>query len=119
MTEVRVGTVEDFPAGEFQVMDVDGKEIGLVRQADGTFHAVLNYCPHRGAPICRGFVSGTMLPSNPGELVYGREDQILRCPWHGFEFELETGKSAYTGSRIKLRKFPVEVRDDAVFVKLK
>ena len=113
-----LGSVNDFPVGKFRLVRVGRREIGVLRTSGGAFYAVLNYCPHRGAPICWGKVGGTMLPSEPGELRYGMEDQILRCPWHAFEFDLESGCSILSDSRLRLRTYPIEVVDDKVHLVL-
>ena len=81
----------------------------------GRLYAVRNVCPHQGAPLCRGTVSGTMLPSAPQEYVYGMEDRILRCPWHGWEFHLDTGESL-TNAKRRVRTYPVTIDGDSVFI---
>lgn len=72
-------------------MSVGRTEIGLFN-VGGQFRAYRNACPHAGAPVCLGRVSGTPLPSKVYEYIYGREGCILRCPWHGWEFDLKTGE---------------------------
>jgi len=111
-----VGRVEDFEVGAFQMIELSGRQVGVVRTADGSFHAILDYCPHRGAQVCRGTVGGTMLPSQPGSLEYGMKGQIIRCPWHGFEFDLASGRRLFAHSRMRLKTFPVTVRDGVVTV---
>lgn len=113
---VDVGAVEDFPIGNFRLMEVGRRQIGVLRIASGKFYAVNNYCPHRGAPICSGEVGGTMLPSEPGQLRYGMDSQVLRCPWHAFEFDLESGDSVLDDSRLRLRTYPVKITDGRVRV---
>jgi nitrite reductase (NADH) small subunit len=81
----------------------------------GTFVAVLNVCPHELAPVCLGAVRGTALASMPGEYRWGREGEILACPWHGWEFDLLTGR-ALADTRKRLRLYPVVVREDTVHV---
>jgi nitrite reductase/ring-hydroxylating ferredoxin subunit len=59
-----------------------------------------------------------MLPGAPGEWAYGLEGRVLRCPWHGWEFDVEGGKMLFgTGNR-RLTVFPVTVRDGRVFVEV-
>jgi 3-phenylpropionate/trans-cinnamate dioxygenase ferredoxin subunit len=118
-TTVRVGAVEDFPVGSFKVMDVDGVSIGLLHSGTDRWTAVRNVCPHKGAPICAGQISGTMLPSAPAELVYGLDGDVLRCPWHGWEFSLVDGKAPFLPVRGRLRLYPVSVRDAQVYLTLK
>ena len=74
-------------------------------------------CPHEFAPVCLGRVGGTTLPSQPGEWNWGREGEILSCPWHGWEFELLTGKALFA-NRPRLRLFPVKIESGQVFVSL-
>ena len=73
--------------------------------------------PHALGPICRGRVGGTTLPSLPGEFRWGGEGEILACPWHGWEFDLRTGKPLF-GNLPNLRRYPVTVRDGAIFITL-
>ena len=75
---------------------------------------VLNVCPHEFAPVCLGRLGGTTLPSAPGEWVWGREGEILACPWHGWEFDLFTG--ACLTDRRRLRMYEVTVEDDQIIV---
>ena len=114
--EVRVGSAADFTAGTFTIVEVDGREIGITRLKDGALRAVRNHCPHKGAPVCRGIVGGTWLPSQPGELVYGRDGEVLVCPWHGFEFDLKTGEELFQPECTKLLMYPVSERDGSVVV---
>lgn len=115
--EVRheIGAVEDFELDRFRVFDLEGRPVGVVRTADG-FYAVRNRCPHQGADICSGIVSGTMSPSDPGEYVYSDERKVVTCPWHRWEFDLETGAAVQAISKKKLVTYPVEVRDGKVAV---
>jgi nitrite reductase/ring-hydroxylating ferredoxin subunit len=115
---VSVGKLADFPVGKFTIVQVDGREIGITQLKNGELRAVRNHCPHKGAPVCRGFISGTMLPGKVGELVYGRDGEILVCPWHGYEFDLMTGEQVYQGEKNKLLMYSASVRDGEVVVTL-
>lgn len=107
-----IGALSDFPVGEMTIVDVAGIEVGVYHASDGSLRAVRNVCPHYAAPICRGTVSGTMVPSAPGTFEYGRDEQVLRCPWHGFEYDLSTGDPLYNATRGRLRTYDVTVRTD-------
>jgi 3-phenylpropionate/trans-cinnamate dioxygenase ferredoxin subunit len=113
-----IGAVDDFPVGTFRIMDLRGREVGILRMADGTFRAVRNRCPHKAAPVCKGIVGGTWLPSAPGELIFARDGGILVCPWHGFEYDLDTGEELFRPGAPRLRTYPVEVADGQVVVSL-
>ena len=111
-----VAKASDIPPGQHKIVQVDGRSIGVFN-VNGRFTAVLNICPHALAPICRGPVRGTTLPSVPGQYRWGHDGEILACPWHGWEFNLLTGQSLV--DRRKLRLFPVEVIDGLVYVLLR
>ena len=111
-----VATVSEIPTGARKIVELDGQSIGVFHVGD-EFVAILNMCPHEFAPVCLGRVGGTTLPSQPGEWNWGREGEILACPWHGWEFELLTGKALFA-NRPRLRLFPVKIEDDQVFVSL-
>jgi nitrite reductase (NADH) small subunit len=119
VTEVDAGPVEAFAEGRPVFVAIRGREVGVIRTASGTFHAVLNVCPHQGGPVCRGHVGGTMLPGAPGTLSYGLEDRVIACPWHGWEFDLQTGEALFGVSTKRLLTFPVVVRDGRVRVSTK
>lgn len=111
-----VGSIEDFPSGTVQVREVGRLSIGVVN-SEGELYAVLNVCPHAKAPVCEGSLTGTMLPSAPGEAIWGRKGLILRCPWHGYEFDLgDGGRGVFTSFKARLRMFPVSVEDGTVYV---
>lgn len=111
-----VARVEEIPEGGRKLVEVGGYTIGIFN-VHGTFVAVLNVCPHELGPICRGRVGGTTLPSPPGEYRWGREGEILACPWHGWEFDLLTGQ-ALTDKR-RLRLFPTAVEGGEILVTLR
>jgi len=113
---VAAGKVDDLTVGKFKVLELEGREVGVAKLADGRIVAVRNVCPHKGAPVCRGPVSGTFLDSQPGELIYGREGELLVCPWHGFEFDLATGKALTDDC--KLLMFPTSVKNGEIFVEM-
>ena len=115
-TEVGVGPEERFVTGRFVMADIPGQNIGVVRLRDGQLRAVRNVCPHKGAPICRGIVGGTWMPSEPGSLLYDREGEVLACPWHGWEYDLDTGMEMFRDVPTRLRFYPVTVRDGQVYV---
>lgn len=107
-TAHRICPAADLPVGQRKIIEVEGKSIGIFN-VNGSFHAIRNNCPHQHAPLCLGPVGGTTLPGKPGEYNYGREGEIIRCPWHGWEFDLTTGRSVFNPHRCRVRSFNVTV----------
>lgn len=111
-----VARASEIPPGGRKIVELKGRSIGIFN-VQGSFVAVLNVCPHELAPVCLGAVRGTALTSMPGEYHWGREGEILACPWHGWEFDLLTGR-ALADRHKRLRLFPTVVREDTVHVVL-
>ena len=114
MSRVFVCGREELAPGERVIRQVDGKSIGVFN-VDGRYFALHNRCPHMGGALCEGPLTGTALPTGDFRYEYGCEGQILRCAWHGWEFDIETGRSL-VDPKIRAKVFPVELQDDGVFV---
>ena len=109
-----VAEAAEISVGGRKLVEIDGRSLGIFN-VGGKFVAVLNVCPHELAPVCEGRVGGTTLPSPAGEYCWGREGEILACPWHGWEFDLLTG-AALADPRKRLRTYPVEIEGETVYV---
>jgi len=106
---------QELPEGGRLFFREGKREIAVIRH-QGRLYAVLNFCPHAGAPICRGRIDHPVYVDGPGGVGY-REDAkpTLRCPWHHWEFDLDTGKSLCAGgSRIKT--YPVREEEEQIWV---
>ncbi len=92
---VVIGRSQDLPDGGRLVVAVAGTEIGIFR-IRGALRAYANYCPHVGGPVCQGLMIHRVV-----ERIDDRrrsvgddfsEDMNIVCPWHGYEFDLATGR---------------------------
>ena len=54
--------------------------------------------------------------SEPGSYDYSRPGEILRCPWHGWEFDVRTGRSWCDPKRLRLMNYAVTVEPGAKLV---
>jgi nitrite reductase/ring-hydroxylating ferredoxin subunit len=117
MTLHYVVDLDQLDEAKAKIVSVAGRSIGIIK-TNGRVYAVRNVCPHKRAPVCRGQLRGTLLPSDPATFVFGLENQVLQCPWHGWEFDLESGASLCKGAA-KLTFYPVTVRDKSIFLDLK
>lgn len=111
--KIDVGSVTELPSGEWKFINAKGKEIGIYND-NGMFYGILNVCPHQQAEICKGTVSGTNIESDTHEFIYGMEGKVLSCPWHGWEFDIETGKSIFDPEKYRVRTYRVEIEEDRV-----
>jgi nitrite reductase/ring-hydroxylating ferredoxin subunit len=87
-----VACAADIRPGERRIVEVAGKSIGIFN-VKGEYFALLNRCPHMGGNLCEGPITGTTLPTGGDHFVYGMEGELVRCGWHGWEFEIASGKS--------------------------
>jgi nitrite reductase/ring-hydroxylating ferredoxin subunit len=111
-----VATVEEIPPGGRKIVKVQGREVGVFN-LEGRFYALKNVCRHQGARVCLGKVAGTTLPSRVYEFKYGLEGRILRCPWHGWEYDITTGRSMFDPD-VKVVSYQVTVEDGKVCLEM-
>jgi nitrite reductase (NADH) small subunit len=105
-----VGIVSELPPGSVRIVEVGNPQGIGVFNVNGTYYALKNVCPHQGGPLCRGPVTGTTRPVEiegeaPG-LQWDREGEIVRCPWHRWEFEIATGRTVFD-SRFRVSTYDV------------
>ncbi len=98
---VAVARVSDLKDGEMKEVSLDGTPILLARVA-GEFYALGAHCPHYGAPLADGILSG---------------DRIV-CPWHHACFDVKTGDFEEPPAFDSLPRFDVKIENDQIFVRL-
>src|SRR5438105_1510909 len=86
-----VGTVAEIPPGQRRIVELEGRSIGVFN-VGGAFYALRNACPHQSGPLCRGQITGLLGASDQKHLELSREGEIVRCPWHGWEFDITSGR---------------------------
>ncbi len=108
MSKHVVAMVREIPPGERKLVTVRGRPIAIFNLG-GTFYGLLNRCPHQGGPMCEGVLTGFIELDEPGTYRYSRPGEVIRCPWHGWEFDIRTGQSFCDPEKITVRNYPVEV----------
>jgi nitrite reductase (NADH) small subunit len=97
---------EELPPGSRKIVQIGKKSIGVFN-VNGTYYALLNFCPHQHAPLCLGKVTGYSPTSERvGEYPWAREGEIIRCPWHGWEFDITNGKSIFNPHKVRTASYP-------------
>ena len=118
MSEKRtvIAPVEAIPAGERKIYKVNNREIGIFN-IDGEFFALRNACPHRGAPVCKGrlrpYIGPPAQADDIGGVTYEREDAVVKCPWHLWEFDVRTGVSMHDDN-LRVQSFRVAAEDGQI-----
>jgi nitrite reductase (NADH) small subunit len=98
MAFVRAAKKDEVPPGTIREFQLDGKTVALAN-VGGKLFVINNTCLHRGGPLGEGDLKG----------------QIVTCPWHGWQYDVTTGKLA-TNPGVGVETYPVEVRGDDIFV---
>ena len=106
-----VATTDEIGPGQRKIVEIEGRSIGVFN-VEGRYYAIRNQCPHAGAKLCEGVLSGLVTSGAPGDYTYLRNGEILRCPWHGWEFDLTTGRSWFDPARTRVRSYEATVRSD-------
>jgi 3-phenylpropionate/trans-cinnamate dioxygenase ferredoxin subunit len=110
-----VASTREIPPGSRKLFNVKGRPIAIFNLA-GEFYGMLNRCPHQGGSLCEGIVTGLVESPSPGEYTYSRDGEIVRCPWHGWEFDIRTGQSYCDPDRIRTKAYPVAAESGASVV---
>jgi nitrite reductase/ring-hydroxylating ferredoxin subunit len=107
MAKHAVALTSDIPEGERKLFTIAGRPI-VVFNLKGEYFAMMNRCPHQGASLCDGYVTGFVASSMPGEYAFERAGEIIRCPWHGWEFEIRTGQSWFDPEHTKVKMYKTQ-----------
>ena len=97
---LRTLSLDELPEGRVKQVTCQHRTVCMTH-FQGQYAALDNKCPHQGGPLGEGSI----------------ENGWLRCPWHGWDFHPVTGNSP-DGHDDGVESFPVEVRQDGVYVGL-
>lgn len=99
---VRVCRLAEVVDNELRAFQVNGVTWPvLVTRVDGVLYACPGVCPHEDVALADGDLEGT----------------TIRCPGHSYEFDLRTGRCLHE-STLHLRRYPVTIADDELYVDL-
>ena len=108
-----VGRTPEIPPGSHKIVEISGRQIGVFN-VNGEFFALLNRCPHEGAPLEKAACVARLTSPEPGVYQRSRVGELLRCPWHGWEFDMRNGQSWFDPKRVKVRSYPVAIESGEV-----
>ncbi len=92
----------------------NGAPVVVAHAPEGTYRAIRGVCAHQGGMLGEGVLSHLISAKEPGTYELTRRAEILRCPWHSYEYDVGTGR-CLTDPKLRLRTYPVRVeRGDGV-----
>jgi 3-phenylpropionate/trans-cinnamate dioxygenase ferredoxin subunit len=106
---VVVARADEIAPGERKIVQIGSRSIGVFNVA-GEYFALRNRCPHQGGPLCQGLTFAPLRSAAPGEYQRGADGEVVRCPWHGWEFEIRTGRSWFDPERTRVRGYRARVQ---------
>ncbi len=101
-----IAAVDELPEGRVKTVTAGTHSMALTH-IDGEYHAMDNRCPHQGGPLGEGSIE----KGKNGECM-------LRCPWHGWDFDPKTGLPPGGHEDTGQTMYPLEVRDDGLYIGL-
>lgn len=115
MGEHVIGKTGELSEGERLLVEVEGREIGVFN-VGGEYKAYTNWCAHQAGPVCEGAVTGTWEADYDKEELEVRmewcsEDEILNCPWHGWEYDVNDGESLTSDARLPSHSVRIDGND--------
>jgi len=119
MRAVVIGKASSFPDPGRKVVEFDGTEVGVFC-VNGKFTAFENVCPHMGGPVCQGKIIPRVQEVIAEDktslgLAFSTNQINVVCPWHGYEFDIQTGR--HQGNpRLRLRSVTIEIVDGNLVV---
>ena len=107
-----VAHAADLAPGQRKIVNVAGREIGIFN-VNGAFYALRNLCPHRSGPLCQGRIRPLVITTGVYQRDYEREGEILKCPWHQYEFDIKTGQALYD-EKLRVKTYRVVQEGDQI-----
>lgn len=112
---VVVAPLSGFADGERRIVELGGRSIGVFRVGE-SFYGIRNRCPHQGGPLCLGHVLGDAVADAPGQARVSDDPLRIACPWHGWEYDLNSGHSFMGGAVAGVRSYGARVEPGAALL---
>jgi nitrite reductase/ring-hydroxylating ferredoxin subunit len=98
---VYVARLSDLLQHQLSYVEVEGLPIALAN-LNGTIYAFGDSCRHAGGPLSAGVLI----------------DDTVTCPWHGWTYNVRSGKSIVPPLGLRIPTFPVSIENDAVYLEI-
>jgi len=96
---VKVCSKSEIKSGSGKVVEVNGNEVAVLND-NGKFFAIENNCAHMQGHLGEGSC----------------ENEKVTCPWHGWSYDLKTGKNTFN-ENVKLKIYEVKIQGNDVLIK--
>ena len=103
--------------GEIRPVTLGSVDVAVIKTPDGELHALRDRCSHMGAKLSRGEIVRVLDGDDTGHYTL-TDDYVVRCPWHCFEFDVDTGRCIADPTRTRVKSYAVRVEGGDVVVDL-
>lgn len=107
---------EQLRPGEMRAVKVGGRRIAVACLGEKSYRAVADTCPHEMASLARGKIEKMWLSDEVGHHRAAEKKYVIVCPWHNFEFDLDTGLSPCEPARLRIKTYKASLESDEVVV---
>ncbi|MDQ3862690.1 MAG: Rieske (2Fe-2S) protein [Actinomycetota bacterium] len=108
---------EELGPGQMRVVWKGRAPVVVVCSESNDYYAVRGICPHQGGMLGAGQLTSLTASDEPGMYGLVKHGEVLRCPWHSFDYDVKTGR-CISDARLRVRTYPVEVEGDHLVVDL-
>jgi nitrite reductase/ring-hydroxylating ferredoxin subunit len=98
---VKIASLRDLRPGQMLFAELDGLPIALAN-VGGTIYAFGDSCRHEGGPLSAGLLI----------------DETVTCPWHGWTYNVRTGKSIVPPLGLRIPTYLVRIEGDDVYIEI-
>ncbi len=105
---------DELGPGEIRPVTGGRRRIALLCTEDGSYKAIAGTCPHEGARLSGGRVERMWLSDGSRRYYSSDECSVVVCPWHTFEFDVDTGRSTCEPHRMRLKTYATRVEGEDV-----
>ena len=92
-------------------------QVLVVKTSEGELRALADRCPHRGARLSVLGLEPMMVADDVGQ-YRATDEYIVRCPWHGYEFSIESGRCPADPEQVRVKCFSVSTSDGMVVLEM-
>lgn len=107
--EVAPGAMRVFMKGKVPIV--------VLCNEQSEYYAVRGICPHQGGMLGAGQLTSLTVSDEPGVYELTKHGEVLRCPWHSFDYDVTTGRCV-SDPRLRLKIYPVHLENGYIVVDL-
>jgi nitrite reductase/ring-hydroxylating ferredoxin subunit len=110
--------IDELKPGEKQLIHINRTPVIVARNSDTGISAFYGRCPHHGADFNRSDLTYETVSDDPGQYGICRINEIIRCPWHGFEYDTKSGESIVDPKNLRMKTYKAYIEEENIVVEI-